>query len=173
MAEEQTITWQEQARSVVPVVWRQRPFVGSSRMRLLDAVPHMPTIAEIVADIPADELPRGFAELGEVRINDEKVPRELWHLVRPRWRPGRDTVVTLHVPLGNPGGGGSSGGGGKNTLAMVASIAVLLIAAVVSGGVLGLPGIGILSASAVNAIAGGSIGVGGDLKIRALQQVQH
>ena len=162
---------EQTARSNVPVVWAQRPFAGPFHMRTLDAVARMPTIAEIVAEIPPDELPRGFAELGEVRINDEIVPRGLWHLVRPRWHPDRDTVVTLHVPLTGPGGGGGSSGGssGKSTIALVASIAVLLVASAVSGGLLGLPGIGILSAGAVNAIAGAAIGPGGTLKISALE----
>ncbi|HEX5232247.1 MAG TPA: hypothetical protein VFW56_08415, partial [Bradyrhizobium sp.] len=119
----------------IQVVWRQRPFVGDLRCRSFDVASGAPTIAAIVAGIPAGELPRGFDECGEVRINGDVIDRRYWHCVRPRYRPGFDTVVSLHVPL--QGGGGSGGSsGGKNTLALVASIAVLLVAAAVSGGTL-------------------------------------
>jgi hypothetical protein len=159
----------------LPVVWAQKPFVGPFRWREFDVALRAPTIAEIVASIPADELPRGFAELGEVHINGEVISRGVWHLVRPRHRPGFDTVVSLHVPLTGGGGGGSSGGsGGKSNLALVASISVLLIAAAVSGGALaGLNlflGAGALSAgSAGAAIAGIAISTGGTLRISALE----
>lgn len=157
------------ARSMLPVVWRQRPFVGTPHRRDFDLSVWSPTIRQIVDSIPASELPRGFAELGEVRINGELVPRGLWHLVRPKYRPGFDTVVTLHVPLGGPSGGSSSSGGGKSTLALVASIAVLLVAAAVSGGGLGLLGISALGAGTLGAaLAGAAIGIGGALAIAAL-----
>ena len=132
------------SRNQIPVVWRQRHFVGDLKFRALDVNARISTIAEIIAGIPEAELPRGFGEAGEVRINGELVPRGVWHLVRPKYRPGCDTVVTLHVPLHN-GGGSSSGSGSKSTLSLVASIAVLLVAAAVSGGALGLPGIGLLA----------------------------
>jgi hypothetical protein len=158
------------ARSpTLPVVWRQRPFVGDLKCRILDVGVHIPTIAGIIAGIPENELPRGFAELGEVRINGEVVPRGLWHLVRPKYRPDHETVVTLHVPLGGPSGGSSSGSSGKSSLALVASIAVLLVAAAVSGGALGVLTGGLLAAgTAAASIAGAAIGIGGALAIAAL-----
>ena len=155
----------------VPAVWRQRPFVGETRCRTLDASLRLPTIAEIVADIPKCDLPRGFSELGEARINGDLVPREMWPLVRPRYRPGRDTIVSLHVPLHGPSGGGAgAGSGGKSTLALVASIAVLLVAAAASGGAFGFESIGLLSAQAVNAIAGAGIGRSGKVGLSVLRK---
>jgi hypothetical protein len=163
-------------RSHVPVVWRQRPFVGTPHRRDFDLSIWSPTIRQIVDSIPESELPRGFAELGEVRINGDVQPREIWHIARPRHRPGFDTVVTLHVPLTGGGGGGSSGGG-KNTGALVASIAVLLVAAVVSGGALGalFPSLaGVVGAGTIGAsLAGAAIGCGGDLEISALRPVSQ
>jgi hypothetical protein len=154
-----------EAQHVVPVVWAQRPFVGPYRRREFDVALRAPTIAEIVASIPPNELPRCFAELGEARINGEVISPGVWHLVRPRHRPGFDTVVSLHLPLTGPGGGGSSGGGGKNTLALVASIAVLLVASFVSGGGLGL--LGITLSGSVSAVLGAAIGVGGPFEPNA------
>lgn len=158
---------QAQARGRVPVVWAQRPFVGPYRRREFDVALRAPTIAEIVASIPPDELPRGFAELGEVQINGDVISRGVWHLVRPRHRPGFDTVVSLHVPLGDHGSSGSSGSSGKSSLALVASIAVLLVASFVSAGGFGFGAIGILSAGVVNALAGSAIGIGGPLEPNA------
>ena len=56
--------------------------LGSVHRRDLDSTTRIPTTAQIVADIPVEELPPGFAELGEVRINDELIPRGVWRLVR-------------------------------------------------------------------------------------------
>jgi hypothetical protein len=165
--------------ATLPVVWRQRPFVGPVHKRTIDAAVRIPTIAEIIGAIATNELPRGFAEIGEVRINGAPVPRGLWHLVRPRWRPDRDTVVSLHIPLGGPPRGGSSssgsssGGGGKQTLTSVAEIALLLAAVVISAGGLGPGGLALLGPSFAAGgsgaiIASTAIGIGSALAIAAL-----
>lgn len=161
----------------IPVVWQRRAF-GEPRHRMLDPSPRLPTIAEIVATTP--DLPRWFDQYGEARINDELIPRALWHRVRPRYRPGREDVVRLLTPMqfggggGLGGGSGSSGGGGrsKNPIATIASIAVLLIAAAVSGGALGIGaavgGFFGTSAAIGGAIAGAGIALAGSLAIAAL-----
>lgn len=120
-----------------------------------------PTILEIVNGI--DGLPRGFAEVCQVRINGELIPRERWAFVRPKLRQDMPVGVTLHMPL--QGGGGQ----GKNILATVATIAVLLIASAVSAGALGLAGFSLLAAGTIGAqVAGAAIGLIGALAIAAL-----
>lgn len=164
----------------VPVLWQRRPF-GEVHHRALSS-PVLPTIAEIVATTP--DLPRNFEATGEVwitqscvgaqSIKDEKVPRELWHLVRPLYRPGGDLVVSLRTPMGHGGGGsggaaGSSGGSRKNPIAMIATVAVLLVAAAVSGGALGGLIPGFFAAGSVSAaVAGATVGLVGSLAIAAL-----
>lgn len=161
------------ATQCIPVVWRERPFSGALHSRVLPLASRIPTIAEIVA--AEHNLPKEFEQIGEVRINGELVPRALWHLVRPRWNPSRDTVVSLHIPLGHPGGSGGGSGGGqasKNPLGTVLMVAVLLAAAAVSGGALGIGaavgGFLGISASVGAAVAGAAIGLGGALAIAAL-----
>jgi hypothetical protein len=156
----------------LPVLSQRRPF-GQVEGRSIAFAPRMPTIAEIVADT---DLPAGFASYGEARINDVLIPRALWHLTRPRYRPGVDLVVSLTVPMrgrggGGGGGGGADGGGGarKNPIALVASIAVLLVAAAVSGGALaGLLGAAFASGSIGAVVAGAAVGIAGSLAIAAL-----
>lgn len=103
----------------VSLAWRDRPFDGAFHHRTISpgGDGRMPRIAEIVED--AADLPRGFQEIGEVRINGEVVPRDAWRAVRPR--AVRDVCITLHMPLRDSGSGRS---GGKNTAALVATIAV-------------------------------------------------
>jgi len=144
----------------VTVQWRPHVFHGELRGRVLDPSPLLPTIAEIVEDTP--DLSRHFAVHGEVRLDGHIIPRKLWHCVRPRYRTGHPPpVVSLHIPLHNPGGGGGSGGAQSNPIAMVATIAVLLAAAAVSGGALGIGALvgGFLGTSAAvgGALAGAAI----------------
>jgi hypothetical protein len=146
---------------------RVRPFDGTVyTLRVDPAFGRMPSIAEIVAAIP--DLPRGFSEICEARINGDLIRRGCWHLVHPRQIHGMDTAVTFTVPLG----GGGSGGGSKSTIAMVATIAVLLAAAAVSGGALGIGafvGAAIGTTAVVGAsVAGAAIGIGGNLARDAL-----
>lgn len=135
----------------------------------------VPTIAEVVASIPPEELPRSFNErgddgeyLGQVRINGDVISRALWHLVRPRpSRPGFETVVEILVPL--QGSGGAGGGAHKNPIALVASIAVLLVGAAISGGALaGVLG-PVFAAGTIGAtVAGAATGLGGSTNFNAL-----
>lgn len=158
----------------VSLSWRDRPFDGAFHHALIEPPARdlpMPTIAEIVEKTPG--LPRGFAELGEVRINGDTVPRHNWRMVRPRAGALCEVCVTLHMPI--RGGGGSAAGGGsrKNTVALVATIAVLLVAAAVTGGAAaglgGLIGAGLLASGSVSAaVAGAGVGIGGALLVSAL-----
>lgn len=151
----------------LPVVWRSRAFDGPAQVRYFDPFRPVPTVAEIVASI--GDLPRGFMQCGEVRINGDLVPRAFWHLVRPRYRPGHETLVWLGIPLKGGGGSGGSGGQSKNPFAMIATIAVLLVAAAVSGGALGgLLGASFAAGTIGASVAGAAIGIGGALAISAL-----
>lgn len=151
----------------ISVAARERPFDGRMHTRTIAPGDYVPTVAEILAGL--DEVPAGFASICEARINGELVPREFWHLVRPRFGGLYDVAVTFTIPMRGGGSSASgSGGGGKSTLATVATIGVLLAAAAVSGGALGLAGVGFLSAGAVNAVAGAAVGIGGSLAISAL-----
>jgi hypothetical protein len=140
----------------ISVAWRERHFDGALHH---EEVPNGGSIAEIVR--PMRDLPRGFSEIGEARLNGDLIPRELWARVRPK----HGTSLTLHSPL--RGGGAGSGGSGKQTAAMVATIAVLLAAAAVSGGALGPAGLALIP-SLVGwqaAVAGAAIGNTGKLYI--------
>lgn len=154
----------------VSLAWRERPFDGPLHHVKIASADRLPTIAQILA--ATDNLPRGFSECGEVRINGECVPRERWSCVRPR--PfAREIAITLHMPLRQGGGAQGSGGAQKNTGALIATIAVLLIAAAVSGGALGPAGLGLLgsgfAAGGIGAsLAGAGIGIAGSLAVAAL-----
>lgn len=146
----------------VSVAWRARPFDGRVHQITIDPYTRPPTLAGILGSL--ENLPRGFLDIAEVRINGDLVPRQMWPHVRPRPQSGRDIAVTLTVPLQGDGGGG----GNKNPLATILTIAVLLTAAAVSGGALGFGAIGFLSAGAVNAVAGAAVGIAGALLVGAL-----
>lgn len=149
------------------ISWRERPFDGALRQVMLADAGRPPTIAAILDRLP--DLPRGFLDLGNVRINGECVPRSHWALVRPRTGAPREVAITLHMPIGKSSGGSSGGSGsGKNTVALVATIAVLLVAAAVSGGALGALGVPLIGAGWGASVAGGVIGIGGALTIAAL-----
>jgi hypothetical protein len=125
---------------------------------------------EIVEKTPA--VPSVFIDHGEVRINGDLVPRDVWRMVRPRAGRPNETAITLHLQLRKRA---NKPAGGKNTVALVATIAVLLAAAAVSGGLLAplaasagfaAPGAGSLSA----AVVVGSDGLGRNY---VQQNVQH
>ncbi len=154
----------------IPVAYRTRAFDGPvHRTRVVRDGERWPTIAEIVAETP--HLPARFIHDGEVRINGDLVPRERWHLVRPKLATDREVAITLHIRLR---GGGGQGGGQKNIIALVATIAVLLVAAAVTGGLLGpvAAAIGLpfsLAAGTIGAsVAGAAVGLVGALAIAAL-----
>lgn len=146
----------------VAIAWRERPFDGRFYH---EEIPAGGTVAQIID--PLRHLPSGFIEgAGEIRLNGDMIPRDMWARVKPK----SGTSLTIHSPLRDPGGGG------KQTAALVATIAVLLVAAAVSGGaaagvgLLGFSGIGTLAPQLLAAgwgasVAGAAIGVGGRLHI--------
>lgn len=148
-------------------VLKESPFHGRVRVMPID-VAAVPTIAEIAAGM--GDVPEGFLDHCEARINGDFIPRCHWHHARPRYTPDRDVVVSFTLPLGGPGGGGGGGGGGgKNTMAMVATIAVLLVAAAVSGGLAaGLLGTAFAAGTVGASVLGAGIAIGGSLAIAAL-----
>jgi hypothetical protein len=134
----------------ISISWRERPFDGQLHH---EEVREGGAIAEIIR--PLRDLPRGFSEIGEARLNGDLIPRNLWGRVKPKV----GTSLTFHVPLHSGGSGG--GGSGKGTIAMVATIAVLLAAAAVSGGA-AAP---LIAAGWEASVAGAAIGIGGRLHI--------
>jgi hypothetical protein len=149
----------------VVAVFKERPFDGRVHIHPIAVCDRLPTVSQIIASAP--ELPAGFNEICQARINGELIPRNLWHVVRPRAHSKMDLALTFTLPL-QGASSGSAGGSRKNPIAMIATIAVLLVATAVSGGTLGLPAIGFLTAGAVNALAGAGIGIAGRLEIDAL-----
>jgi hypothetical protein len=135
----------------ISISWRDRPFDGAFHHQEL---PTGGAIAEIIR--PLRDLPRGFSEIGEARLNGDLIPRHLWTRVKPK----AGTALTFHTPLRSSGTGGG-GGSGKGTIAMVATIAVLLAAAAVSGGA-AAP---LIAAGWEASVAGAAIGIGGRLHI--------
>ena len=116
------------------------------------AMPEGSTVAEMVAaaglEIPAWANAHLF-------IDDLYVPRDRWHLVRPR--AGR-TVSLSVVP---------SGGGGKNPLRVILQIAVLAAVAIFAPQL--APAFeGFLSAKAAFNLASGVIGLAGSLLVNAI-----
>lgn len=104
------------------------------------------SIAEMIAEMP--HLPPGFAEFGQVRINDVEVPRDHWARVRPKADTDvHPVIVTLHVPPGSSG-----------TWRTVAQIAVLVAAIAVT----------VLVPGPLGQILGAGIALGGSLAIAAL-----
>jgi hypothetical protein len=152
-----------QPRALVPVTYR--PPFAFGQTPWTDARLHGQTILEIVQSVP--DLPRSFLVKGNVCINGENVPRELWSYVRPK--PTSDDlpiVVTLHWPLGGPGGGGRSTT--KSIIGIVAAIALLAVTTFLAGpaGLALLAGFGISGFGATLFIAG--VGIAGALAIGAL-----
>lgn len=149
------------------LVWRDSAF--GSRL-YTDLCEEGTTILEMVDR--ARNLPPGFAEFGiaivslsrdGVLLRDDEIPREMWHLVRPRTRDGYDITVRLGVRL-------QGGGSGKNIVATLATVAVLAAGALISGGLLGpllAGGIGIGNLTWAG-VVGAAVSLGGSLAIAAL-----
>lgn len=114
-------------------------------------VPAGMTIAEIFDVIQPDPMLRRAAH---VYIGPHYIPRERWHVVRPK--PGVKIAVRAYIPPM----GGEEGGGGKDTLRVVLMIAVAAAALLIPGA-LGFTG---LLATGVQA----AIGLGGMLLVNAL-----
>lgn len=95
-----------------------------------------PAVAEFPAGLTIREmrdrfgyaLPSGFDMLGEITVDNQIVPREMWSHVRVK---GDDRVVRFHVPVR-----GGSNGGGKQILATLGAIALTIATGGVAGGAL-------------------------------------
>lgn len=136
-------------------------------------VPEGLTLAEMLEYAQCDPV---LAAHAHIWIEDQYIPRHVWHRVRPK--PG--VTITLRVV---PHGGG--GGGGKNPLRTVLTIAVLALSVYFTGGLAGAGfqafagNLGLaLGASASTAIGvgtaviGGLISVGGSLLINAIAPIR-
>lgn len=113
----------------IAVRWRERPFAPELHTHMAR---EGQTIAEIVASIQG--LPRIFHERGVVVVGSDAVPKDMWHLVRPRVVNG--TYASIHLGLRLHGGGGGAGGQSstKSTIAIVASVALVIATAWIGGG---------------------------------------
>lgn len=135
------------------VIWQDKPLIGRVHQRY---EVQGATLTDIVR---RTDLPEGFLLHGSVRIGGHLVPREKWHLVRPK--EGSD--VTLHMPLH---GGGSGGGGGKATLRLIASVIIVVLATLATGGAFAFGGF--FAAGSVSAtVLAGTISLGGALLLGA------
>lgn len=158
----------------LPVVWRERPFVGELHRREVDLAGHAPTIAEIVASIPEHELPAGFAERGQVimtwrrgeELFEQSIPRAMWPYVRPR----RGSTVSVGnrlqgLALVAPPASGNLG----KILGLVAMIALLVTVAWITGGGLAPFLGGFFAAGKIGALlAATGVALVGQLAISAL-----
>ncbi|MFN7224475.1 MAG: phage tail protein [Paracoccaceae bacterium] len=76
------------------------------------------TLTELAGQMPG--LPADFSLFGVICVSGRPVPRQSWHLVRPKpWANGGPVEITFHA---TPRGG--EGGGGKKIFALIASIAL-------------------------------------------------
>lgn len=114
------------------------------------------TLLEIVNACQPDPM---LARFGHVFIDDHFVPRNLWHVVRPK--PGRKVTLRV-VPQG-------SGGGGKSILRIILTL-VVVVASVFLPPLLGITGT-ILGVSAA-ALASAAIGAVGMLLVNAIAPVR-
>lgn len=137
------------------VIWQDHPL--SSRVHTRYEAQGV-TLADIAS---RSEVPDGFAFHGSIRIGGHLVPRERWHLVRPK--EGSD--VTLHMPLH---GGGSGGGGGKATIRLIAAIIIVVAATLVSAGALApILGSSFAAGTLGATLAAGAVSLGGALLLGA------
>jgi hypothetical protein len=144
--------------------------------RIYSSLGHL-TFAEMAAR--CDQLPLMFWDGGGaiiVTITDDqdrvvrqfRVPRDIWHISRPKCEPHYHLTVAFGV---NMQGGGGGGGGGKNVLAIVAMVAVIAAGAWVSGGGLaGSFGSAFASGTVGAKVAAAAVTVAGAMAIGALSK---
>ena len=147
---------------IVPLMYRAPFGVPTPAVRKIR--PAGETILQMIESMKAD-LPEDFLERGEVRINDEAYPPQLWGVLRPKATSSEKPIaVTLHYAPGKPGGGGSSTT--KTVVSLVAAFALIVLTYGI--GTFGLPALGIAAGSvAAHALAIG-VGLAGSLAIAAL-----
>lgn len=144
---------------LIPVTARLDLFEAAHRFKVEEGI----TVLEI---IKRAGMPDAFYACGVVMVAGRKVEPEWWPYVRPRIPPsGAPTVVTMHMV---PHGGKTS-----QILGLLAAVAVVTAATLVSGGVLGPAGIGLLGSSFAAGgtgalLAGAAISVAGTLALSAL-----
>lgn len=126
------------------VTWQTVPFSTQHIHRA--ALPQGLSCAEIVAQVPDLDVPLFLAH-GTFCVNGEVVPRDMWHLVRPKAR--NDILVTMHMPL--LGGGGDTG---KSIIRIVAAIALTVVAPYIGAAVFGAGTIGATILTAAITIGG-------------------
>lgn len=107
-----------------------RPLQVVARPHLLNAERHIGclpvgmTLAEIVQECyRRGDVPATMRTGAIVQVNGEIVPRERWHLIRPKETANVCVSVSLN---------GGGGGGGKNPMATILAI-VVVVASVVLG----------------------------------------
>lgn len=144
--------------AAIPVAWRDQPFTGKPHQAFVLAGA---SIADIVAtlDLPPSLFRHGIAVIEREGLQWE-VPRDRWHLVRPK--SGQCTVIVC-----------IRHGRGNGTLALIATIAVVIAAAAIAGPAAGFitgatsgPIFALTSAAIATAIT-----LGGSLAIQALTSV--
>jgi hypothetical protein len=120
-------------------------------------VPDGLTLAQMLEVAQCDPV---LAAHAHIWIGEHRIPRDRWHLVRPK---AGATITIRVVPQG-----------GKSPLRTVLTIAVLVGAAAVSGGALaGLGGAGMFAAGSTSAaLAGAAVGIAGNLLISAIAPVR-
>lgn len=106
-------------------------------------------------------LPSDFEKNGRIFIEDNEIPRELWHCVKPK----HSMTVTFHGFVQGGGGGDSS----KGVFGIIAALALTVFTAGVAGGLLApVLGSGFAAGTfGASALAAG-IGLVGQLAIQAL-----
>ena len=148
----------------VPVAYRA-PFDFSGPCHVSMREPG-DSILEIV--LSTECLPRNFMTCGNVCINGEVVPREMWAYVRPK--PTSDLVpvaVTMHVSLHSRGGGGGSTA--KSVIGIVAALALVVVTGGIAAGFAApLLGAEFAAGTLGASLLAGAVGIGGALAISAL-----
>lgn len=110
-----------------PIILRPSPFRTETRQYM--AAPGE-SIEGILLAFP--DLPPEVWSHGVVRIGEWEIPRDRWHLVRPK--PGTRHLVQVGIRVG---GGGS---GGKSIFTTLLAVALIVATTAITGGILGPAG---------------------------------
>jgi len=149
----------------VAVAWARMPFdaaVPNYKFFPVGEKESVPTIHEIVASLPNDQLPLSFHSGGRVCVDGVEIPRSVWNIARPKLRPDGQISVTLHpAPLRK----------GSQTLAIIAAIALTVVTAGVgAGGAEFILGAQFAAGTFGAAALAGGIALGGSLLISSLSR---
>jgi hypothetical protein len=120
---------QIQERGEVLAIWREPFALGSPHVEAWRPGLNICEIIDKMSCLPVD-----FKQRGEVHINGQFIPREMWASVRPKATSVKKPIgVTFHLPLQ---GGDDGGGGSKSIFALIAALALTIVTAGISGGIL-------------------------------------